>query len=52
MIKPLRASLLSSLAFIGKFLGCLVAGPSIERLGHRKVFFGLCLISIVGVISE
>lgn len=43
---------MSSLAFIGKFIGCLVAGPLIERLGHRKVFVGLCVVSIIGVISE
>ncbi|CAH0057906.1 unnamed protein product [Clonostachys solani] len=50
--EPVYVSLLSSLAFIGKFLGCLIAGPSIERFGHRTVFFALSIISIAGVIIE
>ncbi|CAG9990675.1 unnamed protein product [Clonostachys byssicola] len=49
---PVYVSLLSSLAFIGKFIGCLIAGPSIERFGHRTVFFALSIISIIGVIIE
>ncbi|KAI0118709.1 general substrate transporter [Nemania sp. FL0031] len=48
----LHTSLLSSLAFIGKFIGCLVAGPAIERFGHRVVFFGLSIVSVIGVIIE
>lgn len=51
-LTPLRTSLLSSLAFIGKAIGCLGAGPLIELLGHRKVFVILCIISCIGVISE
>ncbi|KAH8880772.1 putative sugar transporter [Thozetella sp. PMI_491] len=47
----LHTSLLSSLAFIGKFVGCLVAGPAIERLGHRVVFFALAAISIIGITA-
>ncbi|KAK5163897.1 uncharacterized protein LTR77_010291 [Saxophila tyrrhenica] len=45
-------SLLSSIPFVGKFLGCLLAGPAIERFGHRMVFFGLSVISILGIIIE
>ncbi|KAL3476667.1 general substrate transporter [Aspergillus californicus] len=48
----LHTSLLSSLAFVGKFIGCFVAGPAIERYGHRVVFYALSAISIVGVIVE
>ncbi|KAJ8124793.1 hypothetical protein O1611_g8846 [Lasiodiplodia mahajangana] len=48
----LHTSLLSSLAFIGKFIGCLVAGPAIEWFGHRVVFFGLSVVSVIGVIIE
>lgn len=44
--------MLSSLPFIGKFIGCLAAGPAIERVGHRMVFFALSLVSVVGVIIE
>ncbi|OQU98507.1 hypothetical protein CLAIMM_04282 [Cladophialophora immunda] len=51
-IDSLHTSLLSSLAFIGKFLGCLLAGPAIERFGHRAVFFGLSAVSFVGIIIE
>ena len=48
----LHTSLLSSLAFIGKFLGCLGAGPAIEKFGHRVVFVGLSIISFIGIISK
>lgn len=51
-IDSLHTSLLTSLAFIGKFIGCLFAGPAIEMYGHRTVFFGLSIISVVGIISE
>jgi MFS family permease len=51
-IDSLHTSLLSSLAFIGKFLGCFFAGPAIERFGHRIVFQALSVISIIGVISK
>ncbi|KAL4985722.1 general substrate transporter [Aspergillus falconensis] len=51
-IESLRTSLVSSLAFIGKFIGCLFAGPAIEKYGHRVVFQGLSMISIIGVIIE
>lgn len=51
-ISALDTSLLSSLAFIGKFIGCLAAGPAIERFGHRLVFLALSLISVIGIISE
>ena len=43
---------MSSLAFIGKFIGCFAAGSLIERYGHRIVFWILSVISIVGVISK
>ncbi|KAL4925284.1 sugar porter family MFS transporter [Aspergillus undulatus] len=51
-IDPLHTSLLSSLAFIGKFVGCFVAGPAIERHGHRMVFYALSIVSLIGVIIE
>lgn len=46
----LRASLMSSLAFVGKLIGCLLSGPLIECLGHRKVFVVLSALSIIGVV--
>ncbi|KAJ5983457.1 hypothetical protein N7481_005556 [Penicillium waksmanii] len=51
-ISSLNTSLLSSLAFIGKFFGCLAAGPAIEKYGHRMVLYALSVISIIGVIVE
>ncbi|KAL2839000.1 general substrate transporter [Aspergillus pseudoustus] len=51
-IDSLHTSLLSSLAFIGKFIGCFSAGPAIERFGHRIVFQALSIISVIGVIIE
>ncbi|OAA76215.1 General substrate transporter [Akanthomyces lecanii RCEF 1005] len=47
-----HVSLLSSLPFIGKFIGCLVAGPAIEKFGHRSVFFALSVVSVIGIIVE
>ncbi|WVF67472.1 hypothetical protein IAT40_002228 [Kwoniella sp. CBS 6097] len=51
-ISSLNTSLLSSLAFIGKFLGCLFAGSIIERFGHRATFYILSGISLIGIIIE
>ncbi|KAL4862119.1 general substrate transporter [Aspergillus spectabilis] len=51
-IDSLHTSLISSLAFIGKFIGCFCAGPAIEKYGHRVVFYALSVISILGVIIE
>ncbi|UKZ91691.1 uncharacterized protein TrAFT101_006663 [Trichoderma asperellum] len=48
----LHISLLSSLAFIGKFIGCFLAGPCIERFGHRIVFIMLSVVSAIGIIVE
>ena len=50
--RPLIQSLLSSLAFIGKFLGCLLAGPLIERWGHRKIFAVLSVTSFLGIAGK
>ncbi|KAL4938438.1 hypothetical protein BDV06DRAFT_215079 [Aspergillus oleicola] len=51
-IDSLHTSLLSSLAFIGKFIGCFAAGPAVEKYGHRMLFYALSLVSIIGVIIE
>jgi hypothetical protein len=47
-----KAYLLTSIPFIGKFEGCLAAGPLIEKKCHRLVFYVLAVISVVGVISK
>ncbi|KAJ3461155.1 hypothetical protein MRS44_009708 [Fusarium solani] len=49
---PTHTSIMSSIPFIGKFLGCFIAGPAIERYGHRMVFVILSVISFIGVIME
>lgn len=46
-----HTSLISSLAFLGKFIGCLLAGTGIEMFGHRIVFFSLSIISFIGIIG-
>ena len=48
----LTTSLLSSLAFIGKFIGCATAGSFIERFGHRACFYFLSILSLVGIICK
>lgn len=42
----------SSLALIGKFLGTILVGPLIEKLGHKKTMLITCATQIVGVISK
>ena len=49
---PYRQSLLSSLAFIGKFVGCMMCGPMIEHFGHRLVFVFMCGFSYIGILGE
>lgn len=47
-----QTSIMSSIPFFGKFVGCLFAGPAIEKYGHRMVFMILSIISCIGVISK
>lgn len=42
----------TSLALIGKFLGTILVGPLIEKLGHKKAMLITCATQIVGVISK
>ncbi|KAJ5692590.1 hypothetical protein N7462_002013 [Penicillium macrosclerotiorum] len=51
-IDSFRTSILTSLAFIGKLIGCLAAGPAIERFCHRILFFFLSAVSVIGIIVE
>lgn len=46
------ASLMNSIPLIGKFLGAIVVGPVIEKIGHRWTMALTCCIQIVGPISE
>ncbi|KAI3599979.1 sugar transporter [Moniliophthora roreri] len=46
------SSLLTSLAFLGKFIGTLFIGPLTERYGHRTGMFVLCAVTIVGTIIQ
>lgn len=45
-------SLMNSLPLIGKFLGTIIVGPIIERIGHRWAMAVTCGIQVVGPISE
>ncbi|KAJ4299246.1 hypothetical protein N0V90_004490 [Kalmusia sp. IMI 367209] len=46
------ASLMNSLPLIGKFIGTLICGPMIEKLGHRTSMFITCFTQIVGVVIQ
>lgn len=52
MLSASQASFISSIGFAGKFVGTLTAPVFIERLGHRRTIWILCLLGIVGAIIE
>ncbi|KAM0328291.1 hypothetical protein ACHAPQ_007198 [Fusarium lateritium] len=45
-------SLMNSLPLIGKFLGTIIVGPIIEKLGHRYAMALTCCIQVVGPIIQ
>ena len=45
------ASLMNSLPLLGKFLGTVIIGPIIEKIGHRYAMGVTCLVQIVGAVS-
>lgn len=47
-----NSALLNSLPLLGKLVGSLAVGPSVERYGHRITMFGTCLIQIVGAVVQ
>ena len=47
-----RASFMSSIAFVGKFLGVLAVPVFIEMVGHRVAIWTTCMVSFVGIIIE
>lgn len=47
-----RASFMSSIGFVGKFIGTLSAPVFIENLGHQLTMRILCLLGIIGVMVE
>ncbi|KAF8591041.1 general substrate transporter [Ramaria rubella] len=47
-----RSSLLTSVAFVGKFLGTLSAGSCTERYGHRAGLTLLSLSTIIGAVIQ
>lgn len=51
-LSPSRTSMMNSLPWIGKFLGCLNAEPIIDRLGYKKTVYIVAAIQIVAVISK
>ncbi|RDL36237.1 Uncharacterized protein BP5553_06849 [Venustampulla echinocandica] len=51
-LSPSLASLMNSLALIGKFLGTILVGPLTERLGHKKTMLVTCITQLVGVVIQ
>lgn len=45
-------SLMNSLPLLGKFLGTILVGPVIERIGHRWAMCFTCGIQVVGPIIQ
>ncbi|KAM0210990.1 hypothetical protein ACHAQD_010455 [Fusarium lateritium] len=45
-------SLMNSLPLIGKFLGTIIVGPIIEKVGHRYAMALTCCIQVVGPIIQ
>lgn len=45
-------SLMNSLPLLGKFLGTIIVGPIIEKIGHRYTMAMTCGIQVIGPISE
>ena len=45
-------SLMNSIPLIGKFLGTVIVGPIIEKIGHRYAMAFTCAVQVVGPISE
>jgi hypothetical protein len=45
-------SLMNSIPLIGKFLGTVIVGPIIERVGHRWAMAFTCGVQVVGPISQ
>lgn len=43
---------MTSLAFVGKLIGTMIAGPCTERFGHSTGMVLLCVVTIVGTIIE
>lgn len=46
------ASLMNSLPLLGKFMGTVIVGPIIEKIGHRRAMGITCFVQMVGAISE
>ncbi|GME47454.1 general substrate transporter [Neofusicoccum parvum] len=51
-LTPKIASLMNSLALVGKLAGTLIVGPLTEKLGHKKTMFFTCSTQILGVIVQ
>lgn len=46
-----RASLMNSLPWIGKILGCLGAERFIEILGYKKTMLAAAVVQVIAIIS-
>jgi MFS family permease len=47
-----RRSIMNSVVFIGKGLGCLVFEPIVSWIGYKKLMFIIMALQIVGVVGE
>ena len=45
-------SLMNSIPLIGKFLGTVIVGPIVEKIGHRYAMAFTCGVQIIGPISK
>ena len=45
-------SLMNSLPLLGKFLGAVIVGPIIERIGHKRTMYATCCVQVVGPIIQ
>ena len=51
-LPPLRRSLMNSLPWIGKILGCMFSDTFIERLGYKKTMYVIGVVQIAGIICQ
>ncbi len=46
------SSVMNSVPFLGKLVGCLMSGPLMERYGRKAGLYAICVISIIGSILQ
>lgn len=48
----IRRSLMNSLPWIGKILGCGFSDTFIEHLGYKKTMYAAAVVQIIGVVRK